>query len=584
MAAGQAPPSGWAESIRGRVLAGKYRVLRPLAAGGMGAVFEAEHLALARRVAIKIVLPNRASRPQALERFQLEARAAANLGDDGIVQILDLDHDAELGPFQVMELLEGEPLAARIGRGPMSVEESVRVLGELLRVLERVHAHGIVHRDIKPGNVFLERNFDGERVKVLDFGIARVRDPRLNPDPSTLPGVALGTLGFMAPEQVRGEEIDARADLYSVGLLLYACLSGREPFAGLPTTEIVSRTVEGLVPSLAAARLDLPDAVLGAYRRATAAEPATRFQSAREMAAALGVRISASAPAPARATTPSSAQAAIPTIVSGEVVQDHRSKSAGPRTPLPPTATAGVTAAALGATEIVPRTRGHRAPARPRWPWVVLGLGAFIALGGALAIAIAGFGMASNDDSRGPLLGAPILAPEEPPDPSLEPMRAELERAHMLASTRQWDSADALYQRVRDALAGPPPRAGSDRARLLGRAHVGVAKLEIIRMYVVALDTRDRTSCTVAIQPHVNRASDALAMASDPRFFHVHQCVEVAYGDLYQAQAETCRAFLDSETRGSFERMRDAYYAQADRAGPCGAELAEGRARAIRTP
>ncbi|MBZ0117698.1 MAG: serine/threonine protein kinase, partial [Sandaracinaceae bacterium] len=382
MAAGQAPPSGWAESIRGRVLAGKYRVLRPLAAGGMGAVFEAEHLALARRVAIKIVLPNRASRPQALERFQLEARAAANLGDDGIVQILDLDHDAELGPFQVMELLEGEPLAARIGRGPMSVEQSVRVLGELLRVLGRVHTHGIVHRDIKPGNVFLERKFDGERVKVLDFGIARVRDPRLNPDPSTLPGVALGTLGFMAPEQVRGEEIDARADLYSVGLLLYACLSGREPFAGLPTTEIVSRTVEGLVPSLAAARLDLPDSVLGAYRRATAAEPAARFQSAREMAAALGVRISASAPAPARATAPSSAQAAIPTIVSGEVAQDHRSKSAG-QPPLPRTASGGIAsggiaAAALGATEIVPRTRGHRAPPRPRWPWVVLGLGAFI--------------------------------------------------------------------------------------------------------------------------------------------------------------------------------------------------------------
>ena len=469
----------------------------------------------------------------------------------------------------------------------MSVEQSVRVLGELLRVLGRVHTHGIVHRDIKPGNVFLERKFDGERVKVLDFGIARVRDPRLNPDPSTLPGVALGTLGFMAPEQVRGEEIDARADLYSVGLLLYACLSGREPFAGLPTTEIVSRTVEGLVPSLAAARLDLPDSVLGAYRRATAAEPAARFQSAREMAAALGVRISASAPAPARATAPSSAQAAIPTIVSGEVAQDHRSKSAG-QPPLPRTASGGIAsggiaAAALGATEIVPRTRGHRAPPRPRWPWVVLGLGAFIALGGALAVAIAGFGMATNDDPRGPLLGAPILAPEEPPDPSLEPMRAELERAHMLASTRQWDSADALYQRVRAALAEPPPRAGSDRARLLGRAHVGVAKLEIIRMYVVALDTRDRTSCTLAIQPHVNRATDALAMASDPRFFHMHQCVEVAYGDLYQAQAETCRAFLDSETRGSFERMRDAYYAQADRAGPCGAELAEGRARAIRT-
>ncbi len=236
----------WAQGARGRLLAGKYRLLELLGRGGMGAVFVAEDLALGRQVAVKVMRPSRRG-AGGVERFRREARAAARVGGDGVVQVLEFDFDGELGPFQVLELLEGESLAARLKRGPMPPPESIGLALELARTLERVHAESIVHRDIKPANVFLEHTPEGRtRVKLLDFGVARIGEQA----ELTVPGARIGTPGFMAPEQLRGASVGPAADIYALGVLMHTCLAGEPPFAGIADAMIATATMSGELPRL----------------------------------------------------------------------------------------------------------------------------------------------------------------------------------------------------------------------------------------------------------------------------------------------------------------------------------------------
>ncbi|HJK91803.1 MAG TPA: protein kinase [Polyangiaceae bacterium LLY-WYZ-15_(1-7)] len=282
----------WSRSLEGTELCGRYRLERLLGAGGMGAVFAAEHLRLARPVAVKLLRRELAGDETLLERFFNEARAAASVDSTGIVDVFDLDVDPAHGPFLVMERLRGESLAERLGRGALAPEGAVAVIAELLDVLEAVHAKGIVHRDLKPPNVFFHTEDDGdELVKLLDFGIAHVSDARL-----TVTGQVIGTPRFMAPEQARGEAIDHRADLYVAGLLLHCCLSGQPPYAHLAPDEILAQLPKGH-PSLRESVSGLPEALYRFLERGLEPDPGARFQDAAAMAAELrAIELAGSAP------------------------------------------------------------------------------------------------------------------------------------------------------------------------------------------------------------------------------------------------------------------------------------------------
>ncbi|MFK8000235.1 MAG: serine/threonine-protein kinase [Polyangiales bacterium] len=272
----------WAEELIGSTLVDRYRVDEVIGRGGMGVVLAATHLKLQRPVAIKMMHPMLSRDSTIMQRFHQEARAAASVGSDGVVEVSDFDDDPEHGPFLVMELLRGESLVDVLKDGRVEPPRAIWIVGQLLDVLQAVHAKGIIHRDLKPPNVFLHQDeAGGEVVKVVDFGIAKVHARHL-----TMTGQIVGTPRFMAPEQARGDDVDHRIDLYGAGLLLYCALTGLPPYATVPARKVIERISQG-PPSLRTLRPDLPGALLDVVDRALEPDPENRFQSAEAMADAL---------------------------------------------------------------------------------------------------------------------------------------------------------------------------------------------------------------------------------------------------------------------------------------------------------
>jgi serine/threonine-protein kinase len=276
----------------GEVLAGKYHLERLLGSGGMGSVYEALHAFTQRRVAVKLMHPHIARSRIAAERFVREARAPGSIGHTGIVEVLDGGHAEDGSLYLVMEVLHGETLSAALKGRRMHLQEIAEIVLELLDILEAAHAAGFVHRDIKPENVFLQHAGAAEiEIKLLDFGVAGVianeaqergNDPKL-----TRAGAVLGTPLYMSPEQALGRSVDARADLWSVGALLYQALAGAPPYGGDSFQAlVVSIATQDHVP-IGALRPDLPPRVHAVIERALRKDPEKRWSSAREMAGAL---------------------------------------------------------------------------------------------------------------------------------------------------------------------------------------------------------------------------------------------------------------------------------------------------------
>ncbi len=271
---------------------GPYRVLKVLGAGGMGVVFRAEDPQLERLVALKAMLPDLAANESARQRFLREARAAAKLKHDHIVTIHQVGEDRG-APFLAMEFLDGEALEDRIKReGKLPLAEVTRIGREIAEGLEAAHEHGLIHRDIKPGNVWLERkrgepgaSATGGRVKILDFGLARSANEDVH---LTQSGAIVGTPAYMPPEQARGEAVDGRCDLYSLGCVLYRLCTGQLPFKGENTMSLLLALATEQPKSVRELNADVPPALADLIMRLLAKDAAQRPATAREVADALG--------------------------------------------------------------------------------------------------------------------------------------------------------------------------------------------------------------------------------------------------------------------------------------------------------
>jgi len=320
----------------GALLGGRYRIVRELGRGGMGVVYEAVQQDLNRRVALKVLLAFGGG--PALERFRREAQSAAALGHPSIVQVTDFQTPGDGPPFLVMELLDGISLGALIDRdGPVPYPRVAFIITQVLSALAVAHQAGIIHRDIKPDNVFLTAtSVADDLVKVLDFGVAKVETESA---PMTAFGQVIGTPAYMPPEQARGGVIDARADVFAVGATMYHAITGQLP---TPPTDEHAATAEAPVSrsimvgaALSLIRPDLPTGLTALVDRAMSLDPRERFASADEMRAAVWAWLpqtsssrmqTAASQAPTTSSSPMSAapmSAGLPSYVNAPTVAPY---------------------------------------------------------------------------------------------------------------------------------------------------------------------------------------------------------------------------------------------------------------------
>ena len=269
---------------------GPYEILAPLGAGGMGEVYRARDTRLGREVAVKVLPERFANDTELVRRFEQEARAVAALSHPNILTLYDFGRDPDR-LYAVSELLEGETLRTRLAHSPVSWPKALDIAIAVSDGLSAAHARGIVHRDLKPENIFLTS--DG-RVKILDFGLARWTPPAEGNESKaetsaggTAPGYVMGTVGYMSPEQVRGEPAASTSDIFSLGCVLWECICGRNPFSGKTTAETMAAILRDPAPDLSAADAELPRELSRIVAHCLEKEPGERFQSARDLAFAL---------------------------------------------------------------------------------------------------------------------------------------------------------------------------------------------------------------------------------------------------------------------------------------------------------
>ena len=427
---------------------GAYRVLAMIGEGGMGTVYLAEHALLGRKAAIKVLRPSLSDDGEVVERFFNEARAVTQIADPGIVQIFDFGHASDGSAFIVMELLEGEPLDKRIERmGGLPLADCLRFLRLICGSLAVAHARGIVHRDLKPENLFVVRDSavpGGERIKILDFGIAKLS--RDQPGGfKTRTGMLLGTPAYMSPEQCRGSgDIDARSDIYTIGCVLFAMVTGRPPFSGTAGELIAAHLLAP--PPLASSRIaGLPGVVDELLERCLRKAPDERFPSMFELGEACD-------------RADQVLQSAAPALTVPEVWA-RRGLPAPPAPIASPNPTTLLTASGqrgdLGPT-------GQ--PIRRRWTSVRFAGACAIVIASTVVVAVQCGGSpgtrAIAPTSRGLLAAEPPVEPRAPaamPSPILPAATAAGDAAHAMTTLRDAGVVDAPADAAAIDAAEPAP-------------------------------------------------------------------------------------------------------------------------------
>jgi serine/threonine-protein kinase len=272
----------------GTIVAQRLQVVRVLGEGGMGAVYEVEHLLTKHRRALKLLHPELASVAGVVERFLREASAAGRIGNAHIVETFDAGTTEDGAPYLVMEMLEGYSLSSYLERrGRLEPAEAVEILRQVCDGIQAAHDRGIVHRDLKPENIFLLRN-PRHFVKILDFGISKFDPALTGTTASTLEGSVLGTPYYMSPEQVRGaKDVDGSADVYALGVVFYECLAGKRPFEAETLPHLAVLIAEGNYAPVSHARPGIPVELDAVIARALSADRASRYSSASAFAEAL---------------------------------------------------------------------------------------------------------------------------------------------------------------------------------------------------------------------------------------------------------------------------------------------------------
>jgi serine/threonine protein kinase len=406
-------------------IAGKYLLLAHLGQGGMGSVFEARHEELGKKVAIKFLLPELTHDRVGATRFKQEARVAAATGHRSIIDVYDIGETDEGSIFLVMELLKGESMGRSLERqGTISVALASYIVGQVLSALHAAHEHGVVHRDLKPDNVFLLQTGQAlPEVKLLDFGAARMVDSTDPADRLTTTGMVLGTPFYMAPEQARGDqELDRRVDVYAAGVLLYESLTGVVPFRAGSLLAVLNRIIEAPLVPPREHDPTIPAGLDALICRALAKDRAERFPTATAMLEALLPFMDAQG----------SSRISLPTGLHRPPLAGATSTEAEDAASPPPAPPADQRAAALD-EEPVPR-----APRPARWALKLLGGAvALVALVGGAVIFSGSLGAPRERPPPGEL-GA-VSPPAVDPAPTVE------------------DDAEAALVLVR--LAGVPPGA-----------------------------------------------------------------------------------------------------------------------------
>jgi serine/threonine-protein kinase len=405
----------------GTIVARNLRLVRLLAEGGMGSVWIADHLGLKTQVAVKFIAESVVQDPTVKMRFEREATAAAQIRSPHVVQIFDHGLADDRIPYIVMELLEGESLGRRLDRlGALSPREAASIVGQVCRALSKAHANGVVHRDIKPDNIFLTDS-DGELfVKVLDFGIAkRAAD---QPIGVTSTGMAVGTPLYMSPEQsVSAKDVTLSTDLWAVAAVAYKCLTGRVPFQGDTFGALCVIINRGVFPRPSTLREGIPQAFDAWFMKGLAVAPADRFVSARELADQFsaaagfppGVQVSVpsalpprSGSSPVAATRADVPRAAAQTPISAQTATAHPSQPQGGTRDAMTTVQTGASIA--GAELAGPAHEGGRPRRRTMIAFVAFA--GFGALAAVLALSLRPVAPPESAANTGMVQGSPAMS------------------------------------------------------------------------------------------------------------------------------------------------------------------------------
>jgi eukaryotic-like serine/threonine-protein kinase len=280
------------DSLLGATLAGKYRIEERLNEGGMGTVYRGTHVLMDKTVAVKVLRPALAADEKIVARFSREARAASRISHPNALSVTDFGEDENGNVFLVMEFLSGKTLKQLIrDEGPLPLARVVDITRQVGDALNAAHTQGVVHRDLKSDNIMLVDTMSGDHAKVLDFGIAKINEPDGAIDTNlTAPNLVIGTPQYMSPEQCsQDSEIDARSDIYALGVILFEMLVGHVPFSGDSPTMVMMKHLQDPVPSVLEERDDLPAAVGRVVARAMAKAPADRYQTVAELVEDLSI-------------------------------------------------------------------------------------------------------------------------------------------------------------------------------------------------------------------------------------------------------------------------------------------------------